>query len=135
MSAKDIWGDLLSLSLSLVSFLFVIYFFNPLNLLTRFYLFLRRKFINFARKFSQKFIKFTQKFTNSRHFFTKFTNSHFYYGLLRRLQRLAMTAWRQIRSFLLAMTANFSQKLKTTAISTPNAFKILKNSTQRNSYE
>ena len=103
----------LSLSLSLVSFLFVIHFFNPLNLFTRFSLFLRRKFIN-SRRF---FTKFTRKFTT-------FINFHFY-GLPRSRKRLfAMTAWQKFTTF-----TNFSQ------ISTQKTFKILKNSTQRNSYE
>ena len=119
-------GISLSLSLSLVSFLFVIHFLNPLNLFTRFSLFLRQKFINFARKFSQKFTKFTQnsnKFINSASLRTsrkaKCGNP------LSKVGFVDCHAKTRLRSFLLAMTA----------ISTPNAFKISKNSTQRNSYE
>ncbi len=125
----------LSLSLSLASFLFVIYFFNPLNLFTRFSLFARRKFI-----------KFTRKFINLRHFLTKFTTFitfHFYGYCFVLCTRNTFFATQKTASLMsprlefarLAMMANFSQKLKTTAISTPNAFKISKNSTQRNSYE
>ena len=66
------WGDGYSLSLSRLA---------------------KTSFLNFSRRFlfaRQIFINFTQKFTNLN-----------FYGLLRRVPRLAMTSWGQIYTFLL----------------------------------
>ena len=114
---------LLSLSLSLVVRLiylvrsFGLGFLVFLNFLT---------FLNFSNPFTRFSFDFVAKFTNLQRFFInfiqiftqKFTFSRFY-GLLRRLCRLAMTI-----TFI-----NFSQ------IYTRHNFKSLKNSPQRSSYE
>ena len=127
----------LSLSLSLVNSLFS--------------LFARRKFINFARKFSQEFTKFTQnsnKFINSVSLRTSRKakcgnplSKVDFYGLPRSRKRLlAMTSGRKFIKFTRKFTTfiNFHfyglprlafARLAMTAISTPNAFKILKNLT------
>ena len=100
------------LAINFLTLLNSLNFSNFSTLFVRFSLFARRKFINFTRKF-----------TNSRRFFVKFkkfTNFHFY-GLPRlAFARLAMTSGRKFTNSI-----TFSQ------IFTQNAFKILKNSTQR----